>query len=58
MVTQANSATAIVEQLDAAEIQKRIADNAAERRALLVLLRAAKAKERRQQRPKEAPHAP
>jgi len=49
MVTKANSATAIVEQLDAAEIQRRVAENASERKALLVLLRAARAKERRRQ---------
>jgi hypothetical protein len=52
MVTKANSATAIVEQLDAAEIQRRIAENSAERKALLVLLRAARAKDRSRKQPR------
>jgi hypothetical protein len=57
MVTKANSATAIVQRLDAAEIQQRIADNAAERKALLILLRAAKAKDLERQNRQEGRRA-
>jgi hypothetical protein len=39
--------SAILEQLDAAELRRRLAELDAERAALLVLLRAARARERR-----------
>ena len=52
MDEQSTSATVLVQRLDAAEIEKRIEDNEAERKALLILLRAAKAKGR-SQRPKQ-----
>jgi hypothetical protein len=41
------SATAVVEQLNTAELQRRIEANEAERKALLILLRAARAKDRK-----------
>jgi hypothetical protein len=55
MITAAPTAVEILQRLSVDELRKRLAENEAEREAILVLLRAARAAERRRNRqPAEA----
>jgi hypothetical protein len=53
MGTPANSAASILSQLDISELEQRLEENFSERKALLVLLRAARAADRRREQSEE-----